>query len=143
MYGRKTTGWKQVNMECSAHRVLVVDDDPDTLEVLSMIFSLLGHDVAGVASGREAIEVAPSFAPTLIALDIGLGDVDGYTVARALRASAQLGGAFLVALTGYATLRDVSRSAKAGFDRHVAKPVDIADIRALCRDANVRRCDRR
>jgi CheY-like chemotaxis protein len=127
-------------MDGSAHRVLVVEDDPDTLEVLSLIFSLLGHDVAGVASGREAIEIAPSFAPTLIALDIGLGDLDGYAVARKLRACSQLASSFMVALTGRAGLKDVSRSAKAGFDRHVVKPIDMSDIRTLCRDAD--RCRR-
>lgn len=124
---------------CETHRVLIVDDDPDTVDVMSMIFTLLGHQPQGVLSGREAIHAARTFDPTLIVLDIGLRDINGYEVVRALRADPKLSGGYIVALTGWNSAQDISNSAKAGFDCHVIKPIDLANIRQILRDADVHR----
>lgn len=126
-----------VHSDVQAHRVLVVDDDADTVEALTTMFALLGHQSEGVLSGREALRVARSFDPTLVALDICLGDVDGYQVARALRADPKTRRGYLVALTGRYDTNGLSSSS--GFDRHIVKPIELARIRQILRDADGRR----
>lgn len=105
-------------------RVLVVDDNVDAADMLAEAIRALGHDVRLAHDGPSAINVAESFAPEVVFLDIGLPGMDGYEVALRLRRP-PLAPMTLVALTGYGRDADKLRAREAGFDRHLVKPVDI------------------
>jgi CheY-like chemotaxis protein/two-component sensor histidine kinase len=113
-------------------RVLVVDDNADARQMLADAVSDCGHDVSVAADGASAIEVATRVRPELILLDIGLPDIDGYEVARRLRATHTT--AALVAVTGYGQTRDRERAREAGFDAHLVKPLDLDALTALLVD---------
>jgi CheY-like chemotaxis protein len=111
-------------------RVLVVDDDDAVADSMSMLLQINGHDVRVAASGRAALEIARSFRPQVVLLDIGLQGMDGYEVARQLRA--EQGEAIrLIAVTGYGDEEARSLSVAAGFDQHLVKPVSPDIIFAL------------
>jgi CheY-like chemotaxis protein len=118
------------------YRVLVVDDHPDTAEVLSVLFHMLGHEPRCALRGRDALQLARDLDPDVILLDIGLPDITGYEVIRALRADPRRPSRFIAAVTGHARPSDVSRSALAGFDEHIIKPIDIGKIRQVLRCAD-------
>jgi two-component system CheB/CheR fusion protein len=107
------------------HRVLVVEDNVDAAETLREMLLLWDHDVEVVHDGRDGIERARVFHPDVVLCDIGLPGMDGYAVARALRADPAISSAFLVAVTGYASPEDARRAVGAGFDLHLGKPVPI------------------
>jgi CheY-like chemotaxis protein len=107
------------------HRVLVVEDNLDAAETLQEMLLLWDHEVEVAHDGRAAIEKARAFRPDVVLCDIGLPRMDGYEVARALRADPELASVFLVAVTGYASPEDARKAAGAGFDRHLGKPVPI------------------
>jgi PAS domain S-box-containing protein len=105
-------------------RVLVVDDDPDVADSMSALLRIEGHEVRTAADGATALALARDFHPRLVLLDIGLHGMDGYEVARRLRAQQAADEQLcLVAVTGYGHAEARSRSQKAGFDRHLVKPV--------------------
>ena len=106
-------------------RVLLVDDNRDSAESLAALMQMLGHEVLQAHGGREAIELARACRPELVLLDIGMPDLNGYDVARALRAEPGLSGTWLIALTGYGSDDDRSASRAAGFDDHLVKPIDF------------------
>lgn len=112
-------------------RVLVVDDNPDIAESTSLILRLAGYTVKSVLSGQDAIEVGPSFQPSIVLLDIGMPGLDGYAVARRFRSEPVLKDAVLIAMTGYGTARDRARTKAAGFDQHLVKPVDPGALQKL------------
>ena len=105
-------------------RILVVDDNVDGATMLAMMLGLSGHDTRIAFSGPEALEIAVGFNPEVVLLDIGLPGMDGYEVARRIRADSQLKDAVLVAVTGWGSEADRQRSKKAGFDEHLTKPVE-------------------
>jgi CheY-like chemotaxis protein len=107
----------------SLRRILVVDDNSDAADTLAMVLSLRGYEVRVARDGPEALSAAGEFHPELVLLDIGLPGMDGYAVARALRAGPTQGRVRLVALTGYGRDEDRRRSAEAGFDDHLVKPI--------------------
>jgi two-component system CheB/CheR fusion protein len=109
-------------------RILVIEDNLDAAETLRDMLELWGHVVAVAHAGRQGIERASSFEPEIVLCDIGLPEMDGYEVARAMRADARVGSPVLVALTGYALPEDQRRAAEAGFELHVAKPVSVAQM---------------
>ena len=113
------------------HRILVVDDNVDSTESLKLLLQLEGHDVRAALDGHTAIAAAMAFLPQVILLDIGLPDMDGLEVARHLRKLPETKRALLIALTGYARPEDRQHSLDAGFDHHVAKPLDFERLRAL------------
>ena len=106
------------------HEILLVEDNPDARETLRLLLELEGHRVTPAETGERAIELALGNSFTLALIDIGLPDVDGYQVARRIRASGAAAQTRLVALTGYGRPEDVRRALEAGFDAHVIKPVD-------------------
>jgi signal transduction histidine kinase/ActR/RegA family two-component response regulator len=107
-------------------RVLIVDDNQDAAETLAEVLADLGYEVATAHDGVTALNTAATFRPTVCLLDIGLPSMDGYELARRLRASAALpDGARLIAVTGYGQENDRRLSSEAGFDAHVVKPVDL------------------
>lgn len=114
-----------------AHRVLVVEDNRDGLETLLALLDMLGYETAGAADGREAVEVAARFQPQVVLLDLGLPVMDGFEVARHLRADPKLGRVYIAALTGWGAERDRQRTADAGFDAHLTKPVDLDALQAV------------
>jgi two-component system CheB/CheR fusion protein len=110
-------------------RILVVDDNADGLETLAMLLELSGHEVRTASDGPGALTAASEFRPDVILLDIGLPGMDGYEVAGRLRTDPALRGVRLIALTGWGQDTDRERSRGAGFDLHLVKPVDPAELR--------------
>jgi PAS domain S-box-containing protein len=115
----------------SRRRVLVVDDNLDAAASLADVVAFFGHSVEAVHEGRAAVARTRESHPDVVLCDLGLPDMDGYEVAREIRADASLQGVRLVAVSGYAQPEDRARAARAGFDAHVAKPADPAAIGRL------------
>ena len=111
--------------------VLVVEDNADSAETLADLLTILGHRVRVATDGRSGLALARALRPQVVLCDIGLPDLDGYEVARAIRADEGLRGTRLVALTGYALPEDRQRAVDAGFDAHAAKPVEPDDLARL------------
>jgi two-component system CheB/CheR fusion protein len=109
-------------------RILVVDDQVDMARSLAQALTLAGHDVEVAFDGLEGVERARAFRPDVVLCDLGMPQLDGYGVARALRADPELRCVRLVALSGYTQPEDRARSAEAGFDAHIAKPVSLDQI---------------
>jgi len=103
-------------------RVLIIEDDADAAESLKEVLELEGHEVEIAADGPAGIARSRAFRPDVVLCDIGLPGMDGYEVARTLRADPALRHTYLVALSGYAQLADQRRAAAAGFEQHLAKP---------------------
>ena len=115
-----------------ALRVLVVDDNIDAADSLAQLLTHWGHKVEVAGDGPSALRIASGLDPELVLLDIGLPGMDGYQVATALRASdPRAAHARVVAVSGYGQASDRERSREAGFDAHLTKPVDIAQLREL------------
>jgi CheY-like chemotaxis protein len=115
----------------AAARVLIVDDDLDTVDSAAMLFRLQGHLVETALTGRAAIERVRGFEPDLVLLDVHMPDMDGHAVARSIRREFPVNSPVLVAVSGYCRSSDMLRSADAGFDLHLAKPVDPAVLEQL------------
>jgi len=108
-------------------RILVVDDNRDSAQSLSMMLELMGNETRIASDGLAAVETAIAFQPDLIFLDIGLPRLNGYEACQRIRAATGR-QSFIVALTGWGQEEDRRRSQEAGFDHHLVKPVDIADL---------------
>jgi CheY-like chemotaxis protein len=115
--------------------VLLVVDHPDARQSLAEILSLHGHEVHQALGGREAISLARALRPEVVLCDIGLPDLDGYAVARALRGDDALGSTLLVALSGHTRPEDVRRALDAGFHAHLAKPPVLEELERLLASA--------
>ena len=114
-----------------SQRVLVVDDNVDSATTLALMLKAMGHRATVAHDGPSAVEIAQTFGPTLILLDIGLPGMNGYAVAQRLRTIPTLRGVTLAALTGYGEDQDRRRSREAGFDLHFVKPVRINALQEL------------
>lgn len=112
-------------------RVLVVDDNADSLTSLAMLVRMMGNEVQTAIDGPTAIEAAKTFSPEIVLLDVGLPGMSGYDVARRLRELPETKEATLVAQTGWGQSEDRRRSAEAGFDAHLVKPVDPAALQQI------------
>ncbi len=112
-------------------RVLVVDDNADAADALAILLRLWGHRVDVVYDGLSAIERALADPPDVAILDIGLPEMDGYEVAKRLRAEPATSKVLLIALTGYGQEQDRQRTHGAGFDHHLVKPVTPDKLEAL------------
>ncbi|HET8696710.1 MAG TPA: response regulator, partial [Gammaproteobacteria bacterium] len=105
-------------------RLLIIDDNADTANGLALHLRECGRHVVRLAqTGRAGVAVAQEFAPEVVLLDIGLPDIDGYEVARQLRADERLRDVPLIALTGFGGDGDRARAARAGFRSYLVKPV--------------------
>ena len=107
----------------AGRRILVVDDNIDAADSLGIMLSYSGHEVRVVYSGREALTAACEFTPDAMILDLGMPEMDGYEVARAVRSDPTLRRTRLIALSGYGQAEDRRRTSEAGFDEHLVKPV--------------------
>ncbi|HWD34851.1 MAG TPA: response regulator, partial [Casimicrobiaceae bacterium] len=117
-------------------RILLVDDNVDAVESLAILLRSTGHDVTTAHDATSALAMIDVYAPDLVVLDIGLPGMDGYALAREIRARAALRNVVLVALTGYGKPEDSSRAREVGFDHHLIKPASIAELnRVLARAA--------
>ncbi|MGE5793638.1 MAG: response regulator [Bacteroidota bacterium] len=112
-------------------RVLVVDDNRDSAESLAQLLRLFGHEIWQAYTGRDALAAVRARRPDLVLLDIGMPDLSGYEVARQIRAEPSLAATRLIALTGYGSEEDRRRSAAAGFDGHLVKPIDFEDLERI------------
>jgi len=112
-------------------RILVADDNADALETLATVLELSGHEVFSAPNGSLALESAERHLPEVALLDIGMPLLDGYEVARRIRAQAWGKRITLVALTGWGQDSDRRRSQEAGFDSHLVKPLDLEKLTQL------------
>jgi signal transduction histidine kinase len=112
-------------------RILVADDNNDALESLATLLQLSGHEVYTAANGAVALESAEQHRPEVALLDIGMPKLDGYEVARRIRAQPWGQRITLVALTGWGQDSDRRRSQEAGFDSHLVKPLDLDKLTEL------------
>jgi DNA-binding response OmpR family regulator len=119
----------------SGHRVLVVDDNRDFAASLAMILRDMGNEVRVEYDGLEGLSAAEAFQPTIAFLDIGLPGISGYELAKRMRAMGLDEDSILVAVTGWGQKDDKARSTAAGFDYHVVKPLDPAELPQILRAA--------
>ena len=112
-------------------RILLADDNADALESLATVLRLRGHEVFSAPNGALALETAVRHMPEVVLLDIGMPLLDGYEVARRIRAQEWGKGVTLVAVTGWGQESDRRRSREAGFDTHLVKPLDLDKLTAL------------
>jgi len=111
-------------------RVLVIDDYVDATRALTRLLSVMGHQVIIAHDGKSGIELAERVCPDVILLDIGLPEMDGYSVARHLRSLPSMAATRIIALTGYGAARARRAGREAGFDLHLVKPVDADELEA-------------
>ncbi|MGZ5222778.1 MAG: hybrid sensor histidine kinase/response regulator [Burkholderiales bacterium] len=111
-------------------RIIVVDDNPDNRESMAMTLRFAHHDVAVAENGRSALQLAASFKPDVVLMDIGMPDMDGFEFARHLRQQAETKHLELVAFSGYGDQDAKRRAREAGIDKYLVKPASIADITA-------------
>ena len=119
----------------SRRRVLIVDDNRDSAESLTLLLQSLGHEAQCLHDGREAVEYAPQYEPDVVLLDIGLPGMSGNDVVRQLRTLPPLSRTRFIALTGYSSPADRERSRLAGFDHYLVKPLDLATLEELLASA--------
>ncbi len=120
-------------------QALVVDDNRDAVQALSLLLRLSGHDVRSAYSGQEALQAAESFRPELILLDLGLPQMSGYEVCETLRREPWGKELVIAALTGWGQEEDRKRTQAAGFDAHLVKPVDHAALTSLLENGHAQK----
>jgi PAS domain S-box-containing protein len=123
----------------AARRILVVDDNRDAADSLGMLLGMLGHEVHTAHDGLEAVEAVDGFRPDVVLMDIGLPKLNGYEAARRIREQQGGAGLVLIALTGWGQDEDRRRSREAGFDHHITKPVDFADLQRVLAEVELGR----
>ena len=120
------------------HRILLVDDDQDTLDACSMLLKFSGQECRTAASGEAALAALDDFTPDIVILDISLPDINGCALAPAIRA--RVGNdVYLAAMTGWNSPREAAAIAAAGFDQQVLKPTDGEMLRGIVRSAEAAR----
>ena len=127
-------GTCDTNLPPSAKSVLVVDDNPDQLELLAELLEFHGYKAITARDAAEALRLAAEHEPYACVIDIGLPDMDGYELARRLRAIRPSRASRLIALTGYGTTADRKAFEEAGFDHYFTKPLDINRLIRLLSD---------
>ncbi len=115
----------------ASQRILIADDNADAALSLSMILTRMGHVVEVAHNGEQALATGDRQHPQIVLLDIGMPVMDGHTACKRIRATAWGQQAFIVAITGWGQDEDRQRTAEAGFDRHLVKPIGIQDLRAV------------
>jgi CheY-like chemotaxis protein len=132
--GRKpTVGGTQADPTQPApkRRILIVDDNRDGAASLAMLLTVMGNDTRTAHDGMQGVELAEAFRPDLIVLDIGLPKLNGFDACRRIRKMPWSKDTLIVAATGWGQDEDRKRSHEAGFDHHLVKPVDAAELNRL------------
>jgi CheY-like chemotaxis protein len=127
------------DLDAKGLKVLVVDDNIDAAETLAMVLEMGGSRIHTVHDGLSVLQAARDFDPDVVLLDIGLPGMSGYEVAEQLRREPRFRDTLLVAITGWGAEQDRRRAHQAGFDHHLTKPVDLAALEPLLRDASAAR----
>jgi two-component system, chemotaxis family, CheB/CheR fusion protein len=122
---RRSTPWP------GGKRVVVIEDNPDGAEMLSLLLEHAGYEVFTAEDGRSGVELIARVSPDLALVDIGLPVMDGFEVARWVRSNPEHSGLYLLALTGYGQTGDRAAALEAGFDAHLVKPVDAETLRQV------------
>jgi CheY-like chemotaxis protein len=112
-------------------RIVVIEDHTDTADLMREILREAGHDVRVANNGEDGVVAARDLVAEVVLCDVGLPDIDGYEVARRLRADRATAGVYLVALTGFDGEDEHQKTRDAGFDRHVVKPIDPFQLETL------------
>jgi signal transduction histidine kinase/ActR/RegA family two-component response regulator len=128
---RTTSAVAAASLATTGRRILVVDDNVDAAELLSMLLEGLGNTIRVANDPLEALALIDEFRPDVAVLDIGLPVMSGFELARRLRELPHTGGLRLIALSGYGQESDQRRAAEAGFDAHLVKPIEIATLDAV------------
>jgi signal transduction histidine kinase len=118
--------------DAPCRRVLVVDDNRDSADTLAMMLELLGHEAERMYDPHAAVEAVARFQPQVVFLDIGMPGLNGYELARRLRAAPGGSALTLVAVTGWGQPEDRRRTHEAGFDHHLVKPPEVEAIQRVC-----------
>ena len=117
-------------------RVLVVEDDPESLQMMGALLSLWGYEPRLVSAGPAALEAVEEEMPDIVLLDLGLPGMDGFEVARRLRGRPGGDDLYIVAVTAYRGEEHKRQARESGFDRYLMKPVDIDTLRQLLKQAS-------
>ena len=120
---------RQETLAKSKYRILVVDDNRLSSQSTAVALSLMGHELATALHGIEAIELSRKFRPDVILMDIGLPEMNGHEIARRIRQQPRGKNILLIAVTGYGQDEDRRRSLEAGFDHHLVKPLNFAELK--------------
>jgi PAS domain S-box-containing protein len=120
-------------------RVLIIEDNRDAADSLKDLLMLLRYEVEVAYTGPAGLEAAQGFRPDAVLCDIGLPGLDGFAVARALRADEVTRCSYLIAQTGYGQDEDQRQAREAGFDRHLSKPIDLKQLQGILRELSARR----
>jgi CheY-like chemotaxis protein len=124
-------------------RVLVVDDTLDIVRTSAILLQHAGFEVRTASNGHDALKVAAEFHPQIALLDVGLPGLDGYEIARRLRADLTLQMMTLIAITAYGREEDRMRAKAAGFDHHLVKPVRFENLLSLIGKAQLQKASAR
>jgi CheY-like chemotaxis protein len=116
-------------------RVLIADDDQDTADTLAMLIGMMGFEVRVAYDGATAVKTADGFRPDAAILDAAMPGMDGYEAARQIRQLPELERVLLICLSGYGRDEDRERAKRAGFDHHMTKPANLADLQRLLQSA--------
>ncbi len=135
---RERADW-ETNGRDQSLRVLVVEDNDDARSLSERLLRRWGYDVMSAADGERGVRVALEERPDVALVDIGLPNMDGFEVARRIRSEVPLDQMVLVAVSGYGREEDRKRSAEAGFDQHLTKPVEPPELRRILREATAAR----
>jgi len=121
---------KPAKSNAAGLRILIVEDNADAAKSLQMLLKYLGHEVETAADGTLGLNAVRSFQPNVVISDLGLpGELNGYALAKAIRADAKSAALHLIAMSGYGADEDRKRTKEAGFDQHLVKPVDITRLK--------------
>jgi CheY-like chemotaxis protein len=112
-------------------RILIVEDNPDTAKTLQVLLERHGHEARMAHTGEDGMEITHSWLPEVMLCDLGLPEMDGYEVARAVRADPRTAALRLIAISGYGQDEDRQHSEEAGYDLHLTKPIDPVDLLRL------------
>ncbi len=114
-------------------RILIVDDNTDSADSLSRLQTRRGHLTRTAYTGPDALAAAAEFLPEIVLLDIGLPGMDGFEVARQMKALPALNGVFIIAMSGYGRTEDRAKAKASGFDEYMVKPINLEELRKhLC-----------
>ena len=126
-----------IDVRIEPRRVLVVDDNADSADTMVAVLKTLDQDALAAYGVRQAIEVAREFDPHVALVDLNLPDGDGFSLATRLRTQTRHRGLYIAAMTGYGQETDRRKTAEAGFDAHLTKPVGVTELQEVLRQASL------